>query len=91
MAFATNHYQMESNYQNYLNTKYEKTFNIIGKIAKSLEAENGFDNPETILPERDPIFRIIVPNVALDGTAPEAHVVHFYALVVQKKPNGSLD
>ena len=89
MMFASNHYQMESNYQTFLNTKFEKKFKIVGKIPKNIEVENGFVNPESNLPASDPIFPVIVPNVALDGTALEAHVVHFYAPVVQKESNGN--
>ena len=83
------HYQVESNYQTFLNAKFEKQFKIVGKIPKNIEVENGFVNPESNLLASDPIYPVIVPNIALDGTASEAHVVHFYALVVQKESNGN--
>ena len=60
-----------------------------GKIPNGIEGENTFVDPETNLPVDDPIYPTkVLPDVA-DGTATEAHIVHFYALVVQKETNGN--
>jgi len=90
LAFANNCQQMEACYQTFLNSKsYQQTFKMSGKIPKSIEVENSFVDPETNLPVDDPIYPIKVLPDTVDGTATEAHIVHFYALVVQKESNGN--
>lgn len=90
LAFATNYQQMESCYQSFLNSKaYQHTFKMSGKIPKGIEVENSFVDPETNLPVDNPIYPTkVLPDIA-DGTATEGHVVHFYALVVQKETNSN--
>ena len=90
LTFSQNCQQIEACYQTFLNSKsYKQTFKMSGKIPKSVEVENAFVDPETNLPVDDPIYPVKVLPDVLDGTATEAHVVHFYALVVQKESNGN--
>ena len=90
LTFSQNCQQIEACYQTFLNSKsYQQTFKMSGKIPKSIEVENAFVDPETDLPVDDPIYPVKVLPDVLDGTATEAHVVHFYALVVQKESNGN--
>lgn len=90
LYFASNCQQMESSYQTFLNSKsYQQTFKMCGKIPNGVEVENTFVDPETNLPVDDPLYPTKVVPDRTDGTATEAHIVHFYALVVQKETNGN--